>query len=110
MRTIVIRVDARAAGREQAIERAVRLVHERFDEKRSRDARLIRDHHDRQAGAVERADGVDAPRIEGEPLDSREVRDVLDDRAVAIEKHRGLHSILRAASTTAAGRTPRMQR
>ena len=49
VRTIVIRVDARAAGRETRAEMAVGLLDERFREEPPRDARLVGDDDDEEA-------------------------------------------------------------
>ena len=114
VRTIVIRVDARAAGLEQAGDLPVHLVDDRLGEEPARDARLVGDHDDAQAGAVERADRVDAPGIELDTLGPIEVADLLDERAVAIEKDGGRSSRgssgLRDAATRPRPSTPRMQR
>ena len=88
VRTIVIRVDVGAALGQHLRHVPVHLVDDRLGEEAARDARLIRDHHDGEAGAIERADGVDRPRIELDALGAIEIPDFFDDRAVAIEKHR----------------------
>ena len=51
------------------------------------DARLVRDHHDAQARAVESPKRVGAVGIELDPLGSIEIADFFDERAVAVEEH-----------------------
>ena len=97
----------------------VHLVDHRLGEEPARDARLVRDHHDRQPGAIQRADRVDGPRVE--PTRSARSRYPTSSmmRAVAIEKHRapgrapvlfiGIgHNIRRAAPSTRSTPIPRM--
>ena len=105
VRTIVIRVDVGATLGEHRRHVPVHVVHDRFGEEPARDARLIGDHHDGQARAIERADGVDRPRVELDALGAIEVSHFFDDRAVAIQKRRASrlvvgHSIRRVASST----------
>ncbi len=116
MRTIVIRVDPRAAGGKQLRHVAMDFVHHGFGEESARHARLVGHEDDAEAGAIEAADGVDRPRIQLDPLHAIEVADLLDQRAVAVEKHRAFgefahhHKTRLALSRTAAGVTPRMHR
>ena len=88
------------------------LVDHRFGEEPARDAGLVRDEDDAEAGAVERANRVDRPGIERQALDAIEIADLLDDRAVAIEEDgaglTGGHIIRLAAAATAATEMPRM--
>ena len=80
VRTIVIRVDAGAAGLEQAGDVLMDIVDDRFGEEPPRHARLVGRQHDAEAGAIERAHGVDRPRIELDALDAIEIADLFDER------------------------------
>ena len=64
VRTIVIRVDARAARVEQRRDMAMHLLDHRLGEHAARHAGLVGDDDDRKAGLIERANGVDRPRKE----------------------------------------------
>ena len=71
---------------------------------------LVGDDHGGEAGAVEQADGVARKGVQLEQIEPIEVATLLDDRAVAIEKHRRprqastLRRGLSAASTSSAAR------
>ena len=52
-----------------------------------RDARLVGDHHQRIAGALEQPQRIGRPRKQLEVLEAVEITDVDVERAVAIEKH-----------------------
>src|SRR4029077_13533346 len=93
VRTIVIRVDAGATRLEHRSHVAVDLFNSRFGKESSRDSRLVGHHHHMQTGPVERAHGVDRPGIEGDALDTIEVADLLDDRAIAVEEHSGARAL-----------------
>ena len=89
VRTIVIRVDVGAARLEQIGEVTVNVLDDRLTEKAASHARLIRDHYHAQPRAIQRAHGVDAPRIQRHAIDAIQIADLLDERAVAIEKDGG---------------------
>src|SRR5262245_5641195 len=110
VRTIVIRIDARPAGGEPRAETTVRLLDERFREEAPRHPRLVGDDDDDESAAVEGADGVDGPRKQRNPIETIEIADVFDQRAVAIQKDCGFHKLLRAASRTVATSMLRMHR
>jgi hypothetical protein len=110
VRAIVIRVDARAARRQSRVKAPVRLADERFVELAARNPRLVRNDNDREAGAVEHANRVDGPGIERHAAQRIEIADILDHRAVAIEKDRRFHEVRRVEASTAATSIPRMHR
>ncbi len=89
------------------------LVDDGRGEESARDARLIADQHDRQAGAVQHANRVDRVRKKLDAFRPIEIADFLDDRAVAVEEDRALerlrHSIFRVAASASAAGTPSMQ-
>src|SRR5262249_25753911 len=89
---------------------AVDLVQDRFRQEAAGDARLVGDDDDSEPRPVERADGVDRPGKERDARARIEVADVLDHRAVAIEKNSGIQRACRAAPTTAATPMRRMPR
>ena len=108
MRTIVIRVDARAAGGQHLGHPAVHILDDGRGEKPAGNARLVAYEHDGETRAVEDANRVDGPREKLDALGTIEVPDFFDDGAVAVEKDGALervrHSIFRvAASASAAG-------
>ena len=91
VRTIVIPIEKRAARFEKLGDVQVDAIDQRFVEKSARDTRLIRDHHGADAGTVQRTNRGDAPRVEHHALGPVEVADLVDERAVAIEKDRRLY-------------------
>ena len=110
VRTIVIRVDARATGLEQLRDMAMHVGDDRFGEKPARHARLVRDEDDAKTGPVQHADRIDRPRIQLDAFLPIQIADFFDQRAVPIEKHRRCHSVRRASARTAATPTPRIHR
>ena len=88
VRTIVIRVDARAAASQQRRQMPVHLVDDRFGEEPARDAGLVRHHDDGKAGAIEQRGPHRSTRDRTRRVDAIEVADFLDEGAVAIEEHR----------------------
>ena len=112
MRTIVIRVDVRAARGEQRGDVAVDLVDDRFGEEAARHARLVRHHDDAEPARFSARMASMVHGIERDALQAIEIADLLDDRAVAIEEHGArevAHSTRRVASSTAPTVTPVMQ-
>ena len=87
VRAVVEAVDAGAARLEPRGDVPVGLGDERLLDDAARDARLVRDDDDGEAGAVQQPDGVDAVREEDQPLEAIEVSRLLRSGAVAIEKH-----------------------
>src|SRR5205809_138790 len=77
---------------------------------RPRARRLVRHDDDEEAGAIQGADRVDGPGKERDVLEAVQVMDVLDHRAVAIEKDGWSHKVRRAATRTDPTSMPRMQR
>jgi hypothetical protein len=115
MRTIVIRVDTRPASLEDGSQVPVYPLDHRFGEISAGDAGLVRDDDHAKAGVIERTDRIDRPGIERHLVEASQVADVLDERAVSIEKHRtsagrGHHNDRRAASATAWTAMPVMHR
>src|SRR3954463_1566764 len=84
------------------------LLDDRLGEEAARHARLIGHHDHADAGAVERPDRTAAPGVQLHALRPIEVADLLDDRAVAIDKGRRVHGCDRAAAMTAPTEMPRM--
>src|ERR687887_510687 len=78
MRTIVVGVDARAAGRQALVDAAGRFVDESLRQDAARDARLIGDDDDRQPRAIQRANHIDAPRKKYDLIEMAEEPDVFD--------------------------------
>ena len=109
VRTIVIRVEVRAARREQIGDSAVHPIHHRFREESAGDPRLVRDHDDGDAGVVERANRVGGKRIENDAVGTIEIADLFDQRAVPIEKDRrpAFADIVIRAASSRRGRRPR---
>src|SRR5262249_12645518 len=109
--TVVVCVDPGSARLEQAGDALVDVGHRRFGEESASNARLIRDDDDAISGRVERANRVNAPRIEGRPVHAIEISDLFDQRSVPVEKDGGswrVHHVARAASKTRPAGTPRM--
>ena len=69
-----------------------------------RDARLIGDHDQRVAGALEQPQRIGRPRKQLEVLEAVEVTDVDVERAVAIEKDGSFHVSLKPSSPQALNR------
>ena len=120
VRTIVVRVDVRAALGQKVGHFPVHGVDHVLGEETASHARLVRDEHDRQTGPVEHADRVNRPRKELDPFGTIEVTHFLDDGAVAVQEDGALevsglgargsidHSIRRVAASTSAAAIPRM--
>ena len=79
----------RAARRGQPrVERAMHLVQKRLVDDAAADRRLVGDDHGGEAGALQQPKGVGGPGKHGEQIEAIEIAALLDERAVAIEKHR----------------------
>jgi hypothetical protein len=87
VRAVIEAVEAGAAEPKPALDRGVRLRDERFGEEPAGDAGLVRDDDDRQAGPIEEPDRVDSKGKKLQALYRIELAGLLDERAVAIEKH-----------------------
>jgi hypothetical protein len=59
-----------------------------FIEKAAADAALIGDKDDRPAGFIPLANGIRGPRPQRDLIATREVTDVINDGAIAVEKDR----------------------
>jgi hypothetical protein len=70
----------------------VRLLDELARVQAAADAALIGHHNDAEAGAVEKANRVNAPRKDAQRRIRRQIPQLLDDCPVAIEKHRRRHT------------------
>src|SRR5207249_3921331 len=79
VRTIVIRIDARASWCEERVEVAVDVLDEPFGEIAAGHTCLVCRHHDAETGPIEEADGVDRPRIHRDAADALEIPDVFDE-------------------------------
>src|SRR5262249_52594092 len=116
VRTIVIRVDTRAAGGQQPGHPSMDVLDDRLGKKAPREARLIAHHHDGEAGAIERLDRGNGPREQRHAIGAVEIADFFDDGAIAVEEDRALESLRheaaltssRVATSTSCARTPRM--
>ena len=106
VRTIVIRVDVRAAAPRAATTDGGAHRHRRLGEQAAGDAGLVRGHDDRKTRLVERANGIDRPRItaagRGGRADTRRLRS-------ACRRDRG-KTAPAAVTASAAPRRPRGQR
>jgi hypothetical protein len=89
--TMVVRVYARASFRQPIGDEPVGFVDERLRQQTTCDARLVRDDHDREAGAIEQPDRIRRERKEHETIEAIEVSGFLDQCPVAIEEHCGFH-------------------
>ena len=110
MRTIVMRVNRRAADGEQLRDAPVNLLDGGFREVSASDTGLIGDNDDPQTRSVERPDGVYRPGKERHALGPIEIADLLDNGPISIEKDGSTHLLDLVALTTASTEMSRMQR
>ena len=96
---IVVPVQLLSHLRELALHEREGIMDDLLLDHAARDARLVRHHDDRIPGSPEQSNGLEAPRVEPQPLESIDVPDVLDERPVTIEEHgRGRHGRTRVRS------------
>ena len=110
VRTVEPGVDGRAAAGELGGEVRVHVADERLAEQPARDAGLVGDHDEGEAGPAQQAERVGRPRVEGHLIEAIEVADVVDERAIPIEEDCWCHRCLATASTTSAASIRRRHR
>ena len=90
MRAVVIAIDARPGALEAPIDLLVHVVDEVLVDDAATHGGLVRDDHRRKPGSLQQSQGISRPREQRQVIESIQVATLLDECAVAIEKHGGL--------------------